>query len=272
MFAARVYLQKKLMDLDDKIDEKKAGRKEAEKKLKVAGNAKDLSIIAHPECVAYMNEIGYNLLPVQSAHWEVVRTKPDRIHELIPNVAFTLGWMAATSQAKRVLHFGSMYGFASHIIASNLPNDGQVLALEEKADRLSIARHHWDLGQVGNKISVVAGVPIQSLQRIVDEPNSAPFDFVVLSGDYKPSYVSAYNMALRKLRRGGMIAIAGIFLNGEVLEHSEEEKKKMKHNKPIFTDAAVLAMRQLTDAILNDQTVQISAVPSGDGVIFVFKL
>jgi len=273
MFAARVYLQKKMGDLDDKISEKKEERKKAEMEQRLEGAAKSLTIVANPECVAYMNEIGFTLLPMQTAHWEVVKTKPDRIHDSIPNVACTLAWLVASCQAKRVLHFGSTYGFATHIIAASLPQGGQVIALEENTDRLSIARHHWNLGQVGDKINVVVGVPITSLQQILSDPNTAPFDFIVLSGDNKQSYLTAYNMSLKNLRRGGTIAITDTFLHGEVLEPNEEDKKKKHgHAKPIYTDAAVLAMRQLNDTILNDTSVQISALPSGDGITFVLKL
>jgi len=225
------------------------------------GKSKELTAVAYPAAVSYMDHVGYKLTPAQQKHWDDFK-KADHEHELVPQVACTVGFLNSLIGAKRVIQFGAVHGFATHVIAHNLPEDGRVFALELKEDQIKKAEKYWSEGVVRTRIEVMTGDLIKSLEQLIAQGQAGTFDVVILSGEHKQQYPQAYELALELLRQRGSVIVTGTFLRGEVID---EEKLKKK-------DAAAVALRELNDNILTDKRVQIAALPCGDGMTFALKL
>ncbi len=67
-----------------------------------------------------------------------------------------------------------------------------------------------------------------------------------------------FELGLKLLRTGGLIVIDNIFLSGSVIDHTQQGD-------------GVVAIREMNRQLLDDQRVDLSVVPIGDGMTLARK-
>ncbi|EOD35395.1 family 3 O-methyltransferase [Emiliania huxleyi CCMP1516] len=174
-----------------------------------------------------------------------------------PDEAHFLGWLVELMGAKRVLEVGVFRGSTTLALASALPQEGKVVALELNGDFCSTGRRYWDKAGVGGKIDLRLGPASESMRLLLAEGGGGSFDLVFIDAN-KADYDDYYEQALALLRRGGVVAVDNTLWGGRVLE------------APAAT-ADTAAIQAINDKLASDPRVSIVMLGIADGVTLCRK-
>ncbi|KAM4703393.1 catechol O-methyltransferase domain-containing protein 1 [Rhinophrynus dorsalis] len=175
------------------------------------------------------------------------------------DVAQLLGNLAKVIKSKKVLDIGRSYGYNPMVLALVLPGEGKVTVGLCGNEDISYARDCWKEAGVDHKIDVLLKPAEQTLDDLISEGKSGTFDLVSMNMADAQNCKKCYEMCLRLVRSGGILAIDGVLCNGAVLK---EERVAVSEQ----------GMHQLNEAILRDARVSLSILPLGDGLMLCFKL
>jgi caffeoyl-CoA O-methyltransferase len=102
------------------------------------------------------------------------------------------------------------------------------------------------------------GPAIQTLERLLAEGHAGTFDFAFIDAA-KTEYDAYYELTLKLVRTGGLIALDNMLWRARVLD-------------PNNNDAGVRSIRQLNAKIHSDTRVIAALLPVIDGVTLAYKL
>ncbi len=159
--------------------------------------------------------------------------------------------------AKRAIEIGTFTGYSSLCVASAMPDDGKLVCCDISPQWTDIAEKYWVLAGLENKIDLHIQPAEQTLQMLLDDGGGKTFDFVFIDAD-KQNYVMYYEMALRLLRKGGLIAVDNTLWSGAVAD-------------PENTEPGTRAIRRFNEMIKDDDRVSQSLLTIGDGLTLILK-
>src|SRR4051795_8264207 len=133
--------------------------------------------------------------------------------ERIPIVEWETGRLLATLVAAlrpaRVLEVGTAIGYSTLHMARELGPEGRIVTLERDPERIRQALDFWVRGGVADRIELVAGDALQSLERV-----SGPFDLVFL--DASKTEIDAYLGRLDgQLAPHALLVVDNLLMSGE---------------------------------------------------------
>jgi predicted O-methyltransferase YrrM len=138
-----------------------------------------------------------------------------------------------------------------------LPPDGTVVTLDVSEEYVATARRVWDAAGVGGKIELLLGSADVSMEKLLARGEADTFDIALLDTSEKKDYGPFYELALKLLRRGGVMVIDNTLYGGRVLpddprnrletREGEGARALIAFNKVVHTDERV-AMAMLTVA------------------------
>ncbi|XP_029465380.1 catechol O-methyltransferase domain-containing protein 1 [Rhinatrema bivittatum] len=166
--------------------------------------------------------------------------------------------LAKLISAKKVIEIGVFTGYNTLNMALALPDDGKVVGCEVNNDYVSIGIPFWKEAGVEHKIDLRIKPAVETLDELLAAGEAGTYDFAFIDAD-KKSYNEYYEKCIRLVRKGGIIAIDNVLLNGKVL-------------KPNKKDMDWQAIQHLNEKILRDARVNISMITMADGITFAFKL
>ncbi|MDU7199366.1 O-methyltransferase [Phytobacter diazotrophicus] len=123
--------------------------------------------------------------------------------------------------AKRILEIGTLGGYSTIWMARELPTDGELLTLEADAHHASIARQNLQLAGVAERVKLIEGPALNSLERLGEHP---PFDLIFIDAD-KPSNPDYLRWALRYSRPGTLIIGDNVVRDGEVTNPQSDDAR-----------------------------------------------
>jgi predicted O-methyltransferase YrrM len=110
---------------------------------------------------------------------------------------------------------------------------------------------------VDHKIELRLGPATQTLEALLAAGHAETFDFAFIDAD-KPAYDAYYELCLKLLRPGGLVALDNMLWRGQVAEpHPEDE------------DA--LPIQALNAKVRTDSRVEACLLTLGDGVLLARK-
>lgn len=121
--------------------------------------------------------------------------------------------------AKRVLEVGTFTGYSALMMASALPEGGELETLEVDPEHAAVARRYFSESPHGHKIRIHMGPALDTLSRI-----QGPFDLAFLDAD-KANYLRYYERLVELLRPGGILAVDNVLWSGRVLAPEDEETR-----------------------------------------------
>lgn len=163
-----------------------------------------------------------------------------------------LEMLVFASSPQRVLEIGTYSGYSSISMAAGLPEGGSIVTCELSEQHAEVARRHIAAAGYSDRIRVVVGPAIESLNDL-----SGPFDFVFIDAD-KGSYVDYYEAVLPKLSERGLIAADNTLWSGRVIDTSDQE-------------ADTLAIRAFNDHVAADDRVIEVMMTVRDGITLIRK-
>lgn len=161
-----------------------------------------------------------------------------------------LRMLVEISGAKRALEIGMFTGYSALMIASGLPDGGELVTCDVDPRAEEIARRYFAKSPHGRKITVRMGPAIETIRGL-----AGPLDFVFIDAD-KQSYTAYYDAVVPLLSRGGLIVLDNVLWSGKVLAPKED------------TDRAIVAVN---DRVAKDPRVEKVLLTVRDGMMLVRK-
>jgi caffeoyl-CoA O-methyltransferase len=153
--------------------------------------------------------------------------------------------------ARRVLEVGMFTGYSALMMASALPDDGELHTCELDPVAEAIARRYFEESEDGAKIRVHMGAALDTISTL-----EGPFDFAFVDAD-KPNYPNYYEPVFERTRRGGVIAFDNALWKGDVVDPK---------------DASGRAIHELNERVQADPRVDNVMTTIRDGILLVRKL
>ena len=168
--------------------------------------------------------------------------------------AVFLQWAVAASRARLALEIGTLGGYSGTWIARALPRDGRLITLEMNPEHARVARSHFELGGVSDRVDIRLGNAHDLLPALAEE---GPFDFVFIDAE-KQGYPAYLDWTLANLSPGGVLAAHNAFRHGAVAD-------------PDTSDAAVLAMQSFNQRLAEAESLISTIFPAGDGTAIAVR-
>jgi predicted O-methyltransferase YrrM len=174
--------------------------------------------------------------------------------QVAPEQGQFLALLVKLTGAKRLLEVGTFTGYSALCMAQALPDDGSLICCDIAGDYNAIARRYWQEAGVAQRIDLRLAPALETLATL-DQPGQ--FDLMFIDAD-KANYPNYLEHALRLLRVGGLAVFDNTLWSGRVLESNPES-------------ADTRAIQVLNRALKEDQRVDLSLLPIGDGLTLCRK-
>lgn len=159
--------------------------------------------------------------------------------------------------AKKTLDIGVFTGYSALVVALALPKEGKVIACDISEESTNIAKQFWEMAGVTHKIDLKIAPALTTLQTLLDTGEAGSFDFAFIDAD-KRNYAAYYEKSLALIRSGGLIAIDNVLWSGRVADlHDNAEDTK--------------SIRALNEMLHQDERIDLSMIPIGDGLTLARK-
>ena len=177
--------------------------------------------------------------------------------QIAPEQGQFMAMLVKLMGARRALEIGTFTGYSSVVIATALPEDGELVCCDDSEEWTSMARKYWQQAGLEDRINFKLGDASKTLQAMIDEGREGTFDFIFIDAD-KQNYPLYYELSLKLLRAGGLIAVDNTLWSGDVADPGNDEP-------------GTRAIRRFNEMLKQDQRVEISLVTIGDGLTLVHK-
>jgi predicted O-methyltransferase YrrM len=159
--------------------------------------------------------------------------------------------------ARRILEIGTYMGFSALSMALALPEDGYLLACDINREWTNVARRYWQKAGVADRIELRIAPALETMDTLLADGQEGCFDLIFIDAD-KPSYCVYYETGLRLLRSGGLVILDNVLWKGRVADDREQ-------------DPDTVALRAINSLIFQDERVDASIIPIGDGMTLARK-
>ena len=203
-----------------------------------------------------------NILPETPAQRDLRETTRETLSmygmQISPEQGAFMAFLCRVMSARRTLEVGTFTGYSALAVAQVLPEDGKLVACDVSKEWTDIGRQYWLQAGVADKIELRLAPATETLSQLLDEHGSETFDFAFIDAD-KSNYDDYYELCLRLIRVGGVIAIDNVLWGGRTSDLA-------------VSDNATVALRTLNAKVRQDNRVFATMLPIGDGLTLVQKL
>jgi len=206
--------------------------------------------LVHPNVDRYLGELSRSTDPVLI---EMERLAVEQSFPIVgPQVGRLLYVAAASISARRVLELGSGFGYSALWFARAVGPDGRVVLTECSPERAAEADGFLRRSEVIDRAQIEVGNALEIAERL-----EGPFDIIFNDVD-KQDYPAALEIAIDRLRPGGLFISDNMLWRGEVLDGDT-------------TDAATRGVLELTRRLYASDRFATTLVPVRDGVTISVK-
>jgi predicted O-methyltransferase YrrM len=177
--------------------------------------------------------------------------------QIAPEQGQFMALLVQLTGARKILEIGVFTGYSSLALALALPPQGRVLGCEISAEYAAIARQFWQKAGVSEKIDVLLGPAVTSLEQLLANGEQESFDLAFIDAN-KSDYDQYYELSLQLVRPGGLILIDNVLWYGKVADETVQDK-------------ATQSIRNLNAKLHQDPRISLSLVPIGDGLTLALK-
>lgn len=182
------------------------------------------------------------------------RTFPDlTLYQVPPEQGLALRMLTRIVAPRRALEIGTFTGLSAMLIAEGMGPDGRLVCLDINSDTAALARRHWEMAGLGDRISLRIGQAHESLASMEGER----FDMVFLDAD-KPGYLGYFEAVLPMLGSGGLIVADNTLLRGTVID-------------PDAVGESTVALRRFNRHVADHPEVDTVMLPAYDGLTLIRK-
>ncbi|MGF1633732.1 MAG: O-methyltransferase [Phycisphaerae bacterium] len=189
-----------------------------------------------------------------------IRSNTDAMAEagmqVSPELGELLGIFVRLTGGRRVLEVGSFTGYSGACMARALSPGGRLVCFEKSEAYLKIAREHWELAGVAERIETRVGEALTTLAAAAAaEPGTYDLAFIDADKENAEAYVA---LSLTLLRPGGLVLVDNAFRSGQLADEANQSP-------------GCVAMRNLLASLNVDERVDFTVLMLGDGVMMARK-
>jgi predicted O-methyltransferase YrrM len=179
--------------------------------------------------------------------------------QISPEQGALLAMLVRLVGARRTIEVGVFTGYSALAVALALPPEGGILACDISDEYTRLARPFWERAGVAQKIELVLGPALDTLNTRLAAGQAGHYDFAFIDAD-KASYDGYYERCLQLLRTGGLIAFDNVLWSGRVAQPFD-----------VAADPDTAALQALNTKLKRDERIDLALVPVGDGLTLARK-
>ena len=195
--------------------------------------------------------------PELKALRDETRDLPGAGMQISPDQGQFMALLVKLIGAKLAIEVGTFTGYSALIVAEALPDDGKLVACDIDDEMPSIGRRHWESNGVAHKIDLRIGPAVETLDAMIADGEGGSYDIAFIDAD-KENYGLYYDRCLELLRVRGLILIDNVLWGGRAADPESNEE-------------STVAIRELTTRMKEDERIDFSLIPVGDGVSLAVK-
>ena len=183
---------------------------------------------------------------------------PEASMQISPEQGQFMRFLIRLMGAKRAIEIGTFTGYSALSVALAMPDDGYLVACERREEFTKIGQPFWREAGVADRIDLRIGKAVGTLEAMLEAGEGDTYDFAFIDGD-KKNYVNYFDLCLQLVRIGGVIAIDNALWSGRLTDKT-------------LDDPATTAIRTLNESIRDDDRVDMSLLPIGDGLMLARRI
>jgi predicted O-methyltransferase YrrM len=161
--------------------------------------------------------------------------------------------------ARRILEIGSYFGHSTLALASALPSDGKLWAIEHNPKFVRAAQEHLlAAGVLGRVEFMITEAPL-ALKTLQSTAPKESFDLIFIDAD-KRHLRDYWDISLGLLRPRGLILVDNVLSRGAILDESSA------------ADGHIAAVRAFNATVVSDPRVHSMILGIADGMVLAVKL
>lgn len=172
--------------------------------------------------------------------------------QIAPEQGELLRMLASMVEARFAVEVGTFTGYSAISIARGLVDGGRLLCCDVSEEWTTIAREHWALAGVDDRIELRIAPGLDTLRALPDEPT---VDLAFIDAD-KSGYLDYYEELLPRLAPNGIMCVDNTLWAGAVADPSNNESDTE-------------ALRRFNDHVAADTRTRQVLVPIGDGLTLI---
>ena len=205
----------------------------------------------------YISDNSYDLHPVQK---EIIKYNNSlgniKKMQISVSQAYFLQLFIKSNGIKNILEIGTFTGYSALSMALAVTSDGIVTCLDVNKETSEKAKSFFKKANLENKIKVILGPALDTLERLKEEKKI--FDLVFIDAD-KENYKEYYDLSMNLIKKKGFILVDNVLWHGDVAD-------------PVKNDRFTNIIREFNSLIKNDDRVEKTILPLGDGVTICRKI
>ena len=175
--------------------------------------------------------------------------------QISPDQGQFMAFLVRAIRAKKILEIGTYTGYSALACALAM-NNGRLITIDRDPVMTEVAKKYWKMAKVDHLIDLMLDDAMNTLNHLLSiNENLESFDMVFIDAD-KRNYRAYYELCLDLISKDGVILFDNVLWSGDVADPSNQERD-------------TIALRELNQFLLNDDRVNITMIPVGDGITMV---
>ena len=175
--------------------------------------------------------------------------------QISPDQGQFMAFLVRVIRANKILEIGTYTGYSALACALAM-NNGRLITIDRDPVMTEVAKKYWKMAKVDHLIDLMLDDAMNILNHLLSiNENLESFDMVFIDAD-KRNYQAYYEISLDLISKDGVILFDNVLWSGDVADPSNQERD-------------TIALRELNQFLLNDDRVNITMIPVGDGITMV---
>ena len=183
---------------------------------------------------------------------EYTATLPEYNMQIAPEQGQFMQMLAQLMNAQSFIEVGVFTGYSTLVMAEVLGEQGRILACDQSEAWTRIARDYWQQAGVSERIDLALAPALETLRHRLNQGEADQWDMAFIDAD-KNEYTAYYEACLRLIHPGGLILVDNTLWHGQVADTHTQ-------------DPETLAIQQFNEYLREDDRIDLSLVPIGDGL------
>jgi caffeoyl-CoA O-methyltransferase len=175
-----------------------------------------------------------------------------RSMQIAPEQGAFLTVLTGALGVRNAVEVGTFTGYSALCIARGLSDGGHLLCCDVSEEWTAIARRHWDVAGVADRIELRLAPAAETLRSL---PDTATIDLAFLDAD-KRGYRDYAEQLIRRLRPGGVLLVDNVLWHGTVIDADADAD----------ADSDAAHIRAFNEWLAANQEVDSVMLPIADGV------
>ncbi|MEM7054494.1 MAG: class I SAM-dependent methyltransferase [Pseudomonadota bacterium] len=177
--------------------------------------------------------------------------------QIAPEQGQFMAMIARMLGARRYLEVGTFTGYSALAVTMAMPEQAKTICLDISEEWTDIAQRYWIRAGLADRIDLHLRPANETLQKLRNEGWSGDFDLAFIDAD-KSGYIDYYEHCVDLVRVGGVILIDNTLWDGDVADVQNQQPDTQ-------------AIRTFNRHVANDERVDLSMIPLGDGLTLARK-